>query len=98
LIQPGVRQEVQKAIKERKQAHHSAVPDNVIPLRELTNRRNAQREQKKSKRPRTGGFGDVLNWIGAEIVCECGRKQPDDRRQAQKKHNGLGNPARSKHD
>src|SRR5207245_11622610 len=68
LVQPDIRKEMKAGIEKREQAEHATETNHPELPTELAQRRNCQRDQEKNSYPVTGGVGNDLNRIRAQMV------------------------------
>jgi hypothetical protein len=72
LIQPRIRQEVKETVKEGEEPQHAPVLNDFVKTSQFADGRNTQCDQKKTQRPITGEFRDVLDRICAERLRGSG--------------------------
>ena len=66
LVEPDVRQQVQRAVEERKEAEHPPDADDVVPAGQPAKRRDRQRDQQEPQRPQPCRSRDRLDRIRAK--------------------------------
>ena len=67
-VEPQVRNQVQRAVEERKQSYHSPGFHQRINAEQLSQSRNCQRQEQKDQRQHASRVSRKLKWIGTNFV------------------------------
>src|SRR5687768_1685213 len=80
---------MQAGVKECEQSQHPAKPDCLVPAGEAPERRDAQGQDEETENPVAGSVSDLLNGVGAQVVCERPPDEQEKRDKAEKEYENL---------